>query len=278
MRAKRRPAEGSPLGVSADTRWGKSDKISGKSLCFFVGRAVRRGEPEGFVRAKRRSADSSQARRHGSRRASLAALPAAPAAPLSQKSRFAAIFGSPVLPLAGFRRPVGSQGFEKSADVGSREAIGRNGFIFSFDLVCFFTFVSIMIVLLRLYFNAHALKWRCLSVSNITQNRCTLNSVNIMDIIKRINGLRNERNWSINNLAMEAGITQSTLSSILCRNSLPKIDTLQCICNAFGLTLSQFFLEDEKVEILSESEKEMLQCFRKLSPKQQKALIEVFSG
>ena len=97
-----------------------------------------------------------------------------------------------------------------------------------------------------------------------------------MDIIKRINGLRNERNWSVNNLAMEAGITQSTLSSILCRNSLPKIETLQCICNAFGLTLSQFFLEDEKVEILSENEKEMLQCFRKLSLKQQQALIEVF--
>ena len=35
-------------------------------------------------------------RRHGRRRAMLAALPAAPAAPLSQKSRFAAIFGSPV--------------------------------------------------------------------------------------------------------------------------------------------------------------------------------------
>ena len=35
-------------------------------------------------------------RRHGRRFASLAVLPAAPAAPLSQKSRFAAIFGSPV--------------------------------------------------------------------------------------------------------------------------------------------------------------------------------------
>ena len=35
-------------------------------------------------------------RRQGRRRAMLAALPAAPAAPLSQKSRCAAIFGSPV--------------------------------------------------------------------------------------------------------------------------------------------------------------------------------------
>lgn len=97
-----------------------------------------------------------------------------------------------------------------------------------------------------------------------------------MDIIKRINDLKTERNWSTNYLAMEAGITQSTLSSILNRNSPPKIETLQSICNAFGLTLSQFFLEDEKIEILNDTEREMLQLFRKLSPKQQKALIQVF--
>lgn len=97
-----------------------------------------------------------------------------------------------------------------------------------------------------------------------------------MDIIKRINDLKTERNWSTNYLAMEAGITQSTLSSILNRNSPPKIETLQSICTAFGLTLSQFFLEDEKIEILNDTEREMLQLFRKLSPKQQKALIQVF--
>ena len=54
------------------------------------------------------------------------------------------------------------------------------------------------------------------------------------------------------------------------------METLQCVCNAFGLTLAQFFLEDEKVEILSDTEKQMLQVFRKLSVKQQKALIDVF--
>ena len=51
---------------------------------------------------------------------------------------------------------------------------------------------------------------------------------------------------------------------------------LQSICNAFGLTLSQFFLENENIEILSDTEKKMLQVFRKLSPKQQIALIDVF--
>ena len=98
-----------------------------------------------------------------------------------------------------------------------------------------------------------------------------------MDILGKIKVLQGERGWSDYKLAQKANIPIPTLNSLFTRNSPPKIETLQCICNAFGITLSQFFLEDEKVEILSENEKEMLQCFRKLSLKQQKALIDVFS-
>ena len=36
---------------------GSPTKNTGNRLCFFVGRAVRRGEPEGFARAKRSSAE-----------------------------------------------------------------------------------------------------------------------------------------------------------------------------------------------------------------------------
>ena len=59
------------------------------------------------------------------------------------------------------------------------------------------------------------------------------------------------------------------------RNSPPKLETLQSICNAFGITLAQFFLEDEKIEVLSEQEKILLEKFRKLSIKKQKALLDL---
>lgn len=100
----------------------------------------------------------------------------------------------------------------------------------------------------------------------------------LMNVVEKIRKLQWERNWTDYKLAKEAGLSQSSLATLYARNTPPKIETLQCICNAFGITLSQFFLEDEKVEILSENEKEMLQCFRKLSLKQQKALIDVFSN
>ena len=94
-----------------------------------------------------------------------------------------------------------------------------------------------------------------------------------MDINKKIEKLRFERRWSSYELAQEAGITQSTLSSIMKRGNPPKIDTLECICEAFGITLAQFFMEDESLEILSDEEKELISSFRRLSKEKQKSLL-----
>ena len=96
-----------------------------------------------------------------------------------------------------------------------------------------------------------------------------------MDIIAKIDELKKDRNWTDYDLSQQALITQSTIASMRARNSLPKIETLQAICSAFGITLSQFFLEDEHLDILSEQEKIMLKKYRSLSPKQQKALLDL---
>lgn len=98
-----------------------------------------------------------------------------------------------------------------------------------------------------------------------------------MDIISKIRKLQWERDWSDYDLAKRAEISNATLSSVYRRGNAPKIDTLHCICNAFGITLAQFFLEDEGIEILSEQEKQMLAAFRRLSPARQKALIALFT-
>ncbi len=96
-----------------------------------------------------------------------------------------------------------------------------------------------------------------------------------MDINKKIEKLRFQRGWSMYELAQEAGITQSTLTSMMKRGNPPKIDTLECICEAFGITLSQFFMEDEELEILSKKEKELISSFRKLPEVKQQALVEL---
>ena len=96
-----------------------------------------------------------------------------------------------------------------------------------------------------------------------------------MDINKKIEKLRFQRGWSMYELAQEAGITQSTLTSMIKRGNPPKIDTLACICEAFGLTLSQFFMEDEELEILTKNEKELVALFRRMTESKQLSLIEL---
>ena len=93
-----------------------------------------------------------------------------------------------------------------------------------------------------------------------------------MDINKKILALCHARGWSLYVLAEQSGLTQSTLQSAFQRNTPPKIETLSAICDAFGITLAQFFLEDEQMEVLTEEEKALLASYRLLSPEKQKAL------
>ena len=96
-----------------------------------------------------------------------------------------------------------------------------------------------------------------------------------MDINKKIETLRYQRGWSMYELAQEMGVTQSTLTSIMKRGNPPKIDTLERICEAFGISLAQFFIEDEELEVLNKREKELISLFRKLPEEKQRALINL---
>ena len=86
-----------------------------------------------------------------------------------------------------------------------------------------------------------------------------------MKVLDKIEKLRKEKGWSINYLAMESGLTQSTLINLYARNTEPKISTLRAICSAFGITLSDFFKEEDdedelirKVKMLSQDNKNAL--------------------
>ena len=66
-----------------------------------------------------------------------------------------------------------------------------------------------------------------------------------MDILEKITKLRLENGWSEYELAERAELPQSTISSWYRKNLIPSIPSLEHICAAFGITLSQFFLENE---------------------------------
>lgn len=93
----------------------------------------------------------------------------------------------------------------------------------------------------------------------------------MMNILERIDELRKERGWSVNNLAMEAMLTQSTLNNLYMRGSEPKLSTLRAICGAFGITLAEFFAEEDEAE--KNDETELMRCIGQMTPAQRSALL-----
>ena len=97
----------------------------------------------------------------------------------------------------------------------------------------------------------------------------------MIDVLQRINELREERHWTEYQLAERSGLTQSTISSWYRKNMLPTIPSLSKICDAFGITLSQFFLEDnDNATLLNDQQVQLLHYAAKLDSQQFEALIQ----
>lgn len=88
-----------------------------------------------------------------------------------------------------------------------------------------------------------------------------------MDILKHIIELRDERGWTNYRLAEEAQLNISTLQNMFIRQTMPAMSTITAICDAFGITLSQFFCDNEKSLFLTNEEIELINSFRQLDKK-----------
>lgn len=64
-----------------------------------------------------------------------------------------------------------------------------------------------------------------------------------MDIIKRINDLLGAKDWSIHQLSLECDVPRSTLYRIMAHELSPTFAQIEKICDAFGITVNEFFSE-----------------------------------
>ena len=65
--------------------------------------------------------------------------------------------------------------------------------------------------------------------------------MDIQSMHKRIAELCKQKQWTYYRLAKECGFQQSTLKSIIKEKNMPNLYTLDKICNALNITLSDFF-------------------------------------
>ena len=95
-----------------------------------------------------------------------------------------------------------------------------------------------------------------------------------MDTLQRLQQLLKERDWTVYRLSVNCDMPSSTLNNIFNRNTIPSIPTLETICKGFGITLSQFFAENEMVE-LSPELKELFDGWLTLTPEQKAAITQL---
>lgn len=95
------------------------------------------------------------------------------------------------------------------------------------------------------------------------------------DILASIVQYRQARGWSEYQLAEEAGLPQSTISSWYRKNMTPSIQSLEKICTVFGISLSQLFAQEGETVDLTGEQCQLLERWAGLHREQREALLKL---
>ncbi len=88
-----------------------------------------------------------------------------------------------------------------------------------------------------------------------------------MNIMERIDELCKKHNISKYRLSQITGISQSAFSKMARQQSTLSLETIQRICDAFGISVAQFFSNSGEYPDLSEQQKKLLQSWALLDEK-----------
>ena len=95
------------------------------------------------------------------------------------------------------------------------------------------------------------------------------------DVLTVITQQREARGWTEYQLAERSGLPQSTMSSWYRKNMMPTIPSLEKICDAFGITMSQLFAGDGDAIMLTPSQRKLLERWSRLSDEQQSVVFQL---
>lgn len=98
------------------------------------------------------------------------------------------------------------------------------------------------------------------------------------NILVKIVELREARNWSEYQLAERANIPQSTINSWYRKNMTPSISSLEKICTALDITLSQLFAVSKDQFELTDEQKSLIEKWSKLNEEQKEAILKLIDS
>lgn len=93
------------------------------------------------------------------------------------------------------------------------------------------------------------------------------------DIVLRINELANKKGWSFYELSKQTGISTNTIYNWQ-KGAVPSLSNVVTVCEAFGITVEQFFCGLDSY-MLSDDEKKILQEWFSLSDLEKRAILDM---
>lgn len=94
-----------------------------------------------------------------------------------------------------------------------------------------------------------------------------------MNIMERIDNLCKQHNISKYHLSQFTGISQSAFSKMTRQQSSLSLETIQRICDAFGISMAQFFSEAEEFSDLTMQQQKLLHPWALLDKKKETMLF-----
>ncbi len=93
-------------------------------------------------------------------------------------------------------------------------------------------------------------------------------------VVAKIDKLRKQRGWTVYKLSVESGISQQAIHKWNGGDTYPSIPNLQQICDAFGMTLGEFFTDGDLVELTPEL-KNLIDDWRTLAAEDRKTINDL---
>ena len=96
--------------------------------------------------------------------------------------------------------------------------------------------------------------------------------LNSMELYEKIEKIRIQKGIPVAKLNKAAGLSHSTLSSWKTRQTMPKIESLDSICFALGISLAELLYDIDSDKLTGE-EIELLTYWKQLDKEQKQALM-----
>lgn len=106
-------------------------------------------------------------------------------------------------------------------------------------------------------------------------------AMNVDDVHNRIKDMARERGLTSYELAKRSGLVLSSLYNMFERGTMPKLETLEKICNGLDVSLSDFFSFLSKPQTggyLTENDIALLEANRRLPERKQENLVAYAKG